>query len=1054
MSSNKSILLKTIRLSNFGTFKAQEIHFHGGVTIITGPNGVGKSLLLDAIRLAFGLHARSVRMDKIENYIMRGADKAKIEILLSNPEINGGYYLKSNNPEFNQLFLSKEVVEIRRTIAKKGGSFFSIKKESGWVRLDSTKRQALQEVYLQIGLTPADELNFITGEDYSNIMKENPHKRFEILSTKLGLNRIQVDYEEVRQRLDHNQNKKTELESNLKIAKETSKALEEKFKQFREMEENEKNRTEYENELLWVPIKRRRNKIEQMDKETSNFEAEMSETMVNITNEQKKIKEQKKEIDIINKDYDKSKTKLDNLKGEIAGTKAVITQKRDDINTIRSKIRNSEETIAKKKLEKSNLEKEIKLLEGKTKGISRETITMKNELEDEIKKTIKKINDNDQEVQKKADLILEEIIRSEEQIKTNIKEKNIEKSEIRKELFQKGQQTQLYDNSIRDFFQLISSNGLSEEIYGPVSAFCKIEPKHEDWRAAIETGLGRYNSYFVTDSKQAYKELIKIRKSNPSFSNIPLGFVEKGKGQAINVPVNEVIYNSILDVIDGPRVVKAFLSDNAGKTLLIHDHEDLNIDGLMEARGRILLSKSLIQYRTGQRTLRSESASPIRRYKGTPIGTPLDLAVKIDEHPQIITLKKEIYELEQNLKALKTNKDNIRNQPEIRKIVEENKKLRDERLPDLRNQLSKTEESIREEDPSLQLKVLDRKKDSIISFIESRKNQISDWRSEITENEQQITNSNKEIEPINTELRKYEIESNNKLKIQRDMEKHLTRNESHLNRYTQTLKNVKADLDNLKQRILEEKDKLKEEEKEIGRKKIKKPSTIRPEAELKGRISELTRNINKKRASGISSADEEKFLQHKEFISSLRDDIGKSLKEYEKLLIELTNWRGKWENAFDESIKKVESSFDEILQAIGASGRIEIANRDNPKLAQAFFWTKFGNEEEREIQHHSSGQQQAALVALIISLQSQSSSPITAIDEFDKGLDTTVKAGLVDIIPKLVSIAVGLREEFQAFPIEQQFFVILPDVDPDLVTHDVNFYSIFKTNISSKIQEI
>lgn len=1054
MSSNKSILLKTIRLFNFGTYKAQEIRFHAGVTVITGPNGVGKSLLLDAIRLAFGLHARSVRMDKIENYIKRGADKAYIEIILSNPEFNGGYYLKSNNPEFNQLFLSNEVVEIRRTIARKGGSFFSIKKESGWVRLDSTKRQALQEVYLHIGLTPTDELNFITGEDYSNIIKENPHKRFEILSTKLGLNRIQVDYEEVRQRLDHNQNKKIELESNLKIAEETSKALEEKFKQFREMEENEKNRSEYENELLWVPIKRRRNKIEQMEKGKRNLKAEISETTVNITNEQKKIEELKTEIDIINKDYNKSKTKLDNIKGEMAGIKAVITQKRDDFNTIRNKIKYSEEIIAKKKLEKSNVEKEIKLLEeGETKGVSKEIVSRKKELEEEIKKITNEIIDKEQEYQKRTGIVLEKIIRSEEQIKLDIKEKHVEKSDIRKELFQKGKHAQHYDKSVRDFFQLISSNALSEEIYGPVSAVCKIIPKFEDWRAAIETGLGRFNSYFITDSKKAYKELIKNRKSNPSFSRIPLGFVEKGKGQTINVPANEIIYNSILNTIDGPKAVKAFLSDNAGKTLLIHDHEDLNIDGLMEAKGRFFLSKSLIQYRTGLRTLRSDSASPIRRYKGAPIGTPLDRAVKIDEHPQILALEKEIYELEQKLKTLRTKKDNVRDQPEIRELDKEIKKLRDEKLSKS-NQLSIAEESISKEDSSLQLKVFNNKKDSVISFIRSRENQISNWKSEINENELQITNLKKKIEPLNNELGKYERASNNKSKIQRDMEKHLTRNETNLNRYTQTSEKVKADLDNAEQRILEEKDKLKEEEEEIGRKKIKKPSTIRPEAELNGRVAELTRNINKKRASGISSADEEKFLQHKEFINSLRNDIGKSLKEYEKLLTELMNWRGKWENAFDESIKKVESSFDEILQAIGALGRIEIANRDSPKLAQAFFWTKFGNEEEREIQHHSSGQQQAALVALIIALQSQSSSPITAIDEFDKGLDATVKAGLVDIIPKLVSKAVSLREEFQAFPIEQQFFVILPDVDPDLVTHDVNFYSIFKTNISSKIQEI
>ena len=90
----------------------------------------------------------------------------------------------------------------------------------------------------------------------------------------------------------------------------------------------------------------------------------------------------------------------------------------------------------------------------------------------------------------------------------------------------------------------------------------------------------------------------------------------------------------------------------------------------MQVKGRVFLSKSLKQFRTGQITLRSEKASSVKNYRGVPLGTPLDTVVKIEEHPQIKSIDKEVSSLEQKLGEIKSQRTNYRNQSELRKIYE------------------------------------------------------------------------------------------------------------------------------------------------------------------------------------------------------------------------------------------------------------------------------------------------------------------------------------------------------------------------------------------------
>ena len=74
MTSN-SLILETLKLQNFATFRQREIRFGRGLNAIVGETGSAKSLILDALQLVFG-----GRADK--KSVRAGAEQAIVEAIL------------------------------------------------------------------------------------------------------------------------------------------------------------------------------------------------------------------------------------------------------------------------------------------------------------------------------------------------------------------------------------------------------------------------------------------------------------------------------------------------------------------------------------------------------------------------------------------------------------------------------------------------------------------------------------------------------------------------------------------------------------------------------------------------------------------------------------------------------------------------------------------------------------------------------------------------------------------------------------------------------------
>src|SRR2546430_17504085 len=73
----RPLFLRSLQLLGFKTFaRATEIRFEGGVTAIVGPNGSGKTNIVDSVKWVLGSsQARDLRGRKMEEVIYAGGER-------------------------------------------------------------------------------------------------------------------------------------------------------------------------------------------------------------------------------------------------------------------------------------------------------------------------------------------------------------------------------------------------------------------------------------------------------------------------------------------------------------------------------------------------------------------------------------------------------------------------------------------------------------------------------------------------------------------------------------------------------------------------------------------------------------------------------------------------------------------------------------------------------------------------------------------------------------------------------------------------------------------
>ena len=184
---NTYMKLKSIRLLGFKSFADDtKIELQDAITCIVGPNGCGKSNILDALRWVLGeKSARGLRGQQMEDLIFLGsglrkpAGMAEVEICFDNRDRS----LQINQDEFRIS---------RRLYVSSASEYY----------LDSKriKRRELEKIFLNTGIGK-NAYSIIEQGKISEILQASPEMRRSLLDEAAGISRFKLERQESLRRL-------------------------------------------------------------------------------------------------------------------------------------------------------------------------------------------------------------------------------------------------------------------------------------------------------------------------------------------------------------------------------------------------------------------------------------------------------------------------------------------------------------------------------------------------------------------------------------------------------------------------------------------------------------------------------------------------------------------------------------------------------------------------------------------------------------------------------------------------------------------------------------
>jgi chromosome segregation protein len=174
--------LRKIEISGFKSFMSRlELDFSSGITAILGPNGCGKSNVVDAIRWVLGeQRTRLLRNTKMENVLFNGT---RLRKPLGMAEV----YLTLSN-EDHGLSVDYEEVTIGRKLYRSGASEYQI---NG----DSTRLKTIRSLLVDTGLGN-NAYAIIERDMVDRVLSEKEQEKRNLLEEAAGVMRYRIQREE------------------------------------------------------------------------------------------------------------------------------------------------------------------------------------------------------------------------------------------------------------------------------------------------------------------------------------------------------------------------------------------------------------------------------------------------------------------------------------------------------------------------------------------------------------------------------------------------------------------------------------------------------------------------------------------------------------------------------------------------------------------------------------------------------------------------------------------------------------------------------------------
>ncbi len=305
------MFLKSLEVFGFKSFADRtRIEFSDGITALLGPNGCGKSNVVDAVKWVLGEQAsRAMRAEKMEDVIFNGTESRKplnvAEVTLTIANDNG------------LLNLDMCEIAIKRRLYRSGESEY-------YINNTPVKLKDIRELFWDTGVGKAAYSVMEQGK-IDQILSSKPEDRRYIFEEAAGITRFKVKGAEAERKLVKTEENMRQIEGILgevRRSYESLKVQAEKTNQYRQLRE-----TIFENELD-IQLLRLKGFTQDKDRRTTDIE--------------------------------ELKTRRDSVKAEIDDINSSLEQNMDVVNSMEEKLVHYQKEIYGLAVEKNEKDKQVR----------------------------------------------------------------------------------------------------------------------------------------------------------------------------------------------------------------------------------------------------------------------------------------------------------------------------------------------------------------------------------------------------------------------------------------------------------------------------------------------------------------------------------------------------------------------------------------------------------------------------------------------------------------------------------------------------------------------
>jgi chromosome segregation protein len=349
------LFLKSVDIQGFKSFANRTaFHFKPGVTALVGPNGCGKSNVVDAIRWVLGeINARALRGEIMEDVIFSGSEEVKP---LGMAEV--GITIVNDDA---LLPIDYSEVNIKRRLFRSGESEFLINK-------NPVRMKDIQELFADTGIGKASYSVMEQG-NVDVILSNRPEERMRIFEEASGITRYKLRIRESYKKLTAAEENLNRLALIISEVEKEYRNLEHQAQKARTYKELKHREVELETLFHYQRVQGLKDKVEQNRQLCENSNGRKIKLVDSVARLEKNLKEDMEKVRSFENRIVEVRSEIYKKEAEIEALNSKSVHIRERVNEIESEVSKRKDLFEKLKRSREELYSREKLLESEKKNI-------------------------------------------------------------------------------------------------------------------------------------------------------------------------------------------------------------------------------------------------------------------------------------------------------------------------------------------------------------------------------------------------------------------------------------------------------------------------------------------------------------------------------------------------------------------------------------------------------------------------------------------------------------------------------------------------------------